>query len=321
MLYSIFVGNHTDYKNTFRAETDEKFNYDYISCDSIKQRLRLWKHTPSTIKQIGEDGTCGGKVYKLADNTFFSNNFKNMSIMLMKSGKNKSIAKDTPIHAMYVTLFNVDYKLLRYNLVNDKDIIMQTYKKKGVYQGCMIGIVDDLEPGDIIMELDVIDNLNRGLFTRIVIEINPDGCPTLRKTTYPNKDKQLMILARKYKERTLSFKVTVPEGKIITNTFITTEDTANELDKLTLKFGLTESRVIGVSKHGLDYLNNFTDESKLSEDDLDTHNFIKHELIDSGVRAITLYKIKLPYNFCKTYKILYLFAIDEHGTVTCLRSN
>lgn len=336
MLFSVIVGNQQKVGNEWEVRKDEYEN-SYVHNDSIRQRIRLGKNVP---KHLNVDYSCANviafhfddeeataadaqyadvKAYKVASKTFISNNNKNMNLALLNFySKDKEVMeahKDDNI--IYLTMVTDNYQLIDYIAAEDVEII-QTYRKKALYQGCVITFKDGTElpeNGEVIYLY--VKDLVKNRYVAIRISIVEIGEGKVRLTVNKegiNKD-YLKTLIKTHKKlesmkRQMQFKIQVPAGKLLTRVYISDADAADELQEILNEKEISNYTIIPMSKN-----DDYTKDPVLKGQ-------FDQEIAKERVRAVTTYKTTLPRTFCKDYNIMYLFDYDkESDQLKCLKSN
>lgn len=332
MLFSVIIGNQQKVANDWEVRKDE-FEQSYIHNDSIRQRIRLGKNVP---KHLTVDYSCANvaafkfedepeealdatyadvRAYKIANKTFISNNNKNMNLALINFySKDKAVMEaHKEDHIMFVTMVNDNYELVDYFAYEGVDII-QTYRKKGLYQGCVVSFKEAPEEGDLL-RLYVKDKV-KNRFVSIDISMTDKNRILVHKEGIV-KD-YLKTIRRIYKtleskKKQEQFKIRVPEGKLLTRVYITTYSHEAELADILKDKGIKNFVIISI------------DQDKLTKDYLkvdEIRNTLNAEIRDERIRAVTTYNIDMPWSFCKDFNIMYLFSYDgKKDLLTCLKSN
>lgn len=343
MLYTIsIVGSSKNptqgLNDIWKMQKNKKYNYATLENESIRQRIRFAKGVrlvdfTEYLVKTENDGEYDAKIYDFGKGTTFSTSHTNMSLMVVSSqdSQEKSGTQFTDI--VYVTMETDDLKLLRYNLANREDMdIIQTYRKRDGYQGCAVAFnADKIANGGAIISFDIYRTDAKKIVRFIITGEQLEGDPKLvlhvEETTIPKKEiSSLRQILDKYKDRFLSFKVTLHSNPYPTSVYITTNDKFTpEMEKRLKKNAPKDYRVIILpNEKSLDYLNTVDMDKEFLSDknDIALHETLDKEIVMERVRAVTLLDIDVPYKFCKQYKILYLFKnVSDKGNTFCLRSN
>lgn len=301
MLLSIVLGNQNEIKNDWEL-VEDRYGNSIIGNSYLKQKIRLGKNVEKKLDKVYSSSNA--VAYDIADNTFISNNQSNMNLALIKywNKDQELIDQFTHDNILYITFSNKSYKLISYdNLGNE---IVQTYKKIGEYQGCAFTFkyfgcnLFRLYAKDLVMNK----------FVEIVISIDENGKVSVVKNVIEDRDilNKVRNEAKALNRRFVHFKVSTESGKLLTNTYITTKEHEELVDEIT--DDITNVNIIVVENVDGKLVTEFGDDIS--------------ELLRPNSRAITTVGVDLPKDFCKNYKILYLFDYDvETAKLTCIRSN
>lgn len=302
--------------NDWNIKTDE-YNNTFIANDSIKQRIQLGKNIEHKIERVHSSANMAG--YEIAENVVFSNSNKNMNISLLNfwSKDKEDIENHKDQHIIYITLVTKGYKLLDYEVIGAANIV-QTYRRKDGFQGCALTF-DELNQELMVL---FVKDYNKNRYVQITVFVDGEGKVQIDKVLTEADEivKDLRAVEKKLsKGKMHHFRLTFPKGYLPTATFIVDGSEGTD-DKYVNKVkALTENiknAKILVLPAGDSTFESGTDEEKEALD-----NMFKKYIVDERVRAVTLVNCKLPYDFCKKYKVLYLFSMDENGEVNCIRSN
>lgn len=308
MLVSMILNNHDNsINNEWKLSTDA-YNNTFIANESIRQRIRLGKNVKKTLEKVCEAEHVAA--YKLPESTFLSNNNKNMNLSLMNfwSQDHEVKANHLDDNILYITFMNKDYKMIEYSTGYE---VLQTYRKKGEYQG--LAIVFKTAEGRIFTMKA--QDLRDKTFVEITVDVDSEGNMTANYTTIEDKHEigNLVNKLKKFGPRVPHFVMDV--DKLPTNTFIIDDGYADAVKDLLND--IPNAQVISLIGGSEAFSEDRTDEEKKSVDEL-----MKKHIVDERVRAITTIGVRLPKTFCRTYNILYLFNYDmETNRITCVRSN
>lgn len=315
MLFSVILGNQTEIDNTWGVETDERFDVHYVSCPSLHQKIKFGKYITASVEK--EYSSANVSAYNIPAETYFSNNNKNMSLVVMKQWKNNGTDINPLDQIAYISLMTENYRILDYRL-NGNVQIVQTYRKLDKYQGCAIAfnksILDNSENGELIFIHAKDYSMNR--YVTISVVIDKDNKITVEKCAIEDKG-EISSLDSFYKKLVkkngaINFKMTVPEGKLITSTYIASPEYSDLADEIAST--IPNGRVLVLAEDAL---------TSTYQDDIDElDEFTKEMIVDARVRAVTTIGIRLPKDFCRKNKILYLFDYNtKTKNVTCIKSN
>lgn len=344
MILSTIVGDqNTDIKNEWTVESD-KYKNTFITNSTIRQRIRLGKHVSNKLKKVYSNAySTGYKLdnedveevvgevsgYNCQNNIIFSNSNKNMNLSIIKfwSKDAEEVKNHKDTNILYVTLINKNYKLLTYALYGDQPQIIQTYRRSIVsddsssvaYQGCAIEFpsIESDTPVDILVMTAKDFKLNR--YVKITISVDKDYHVLINKSIIEDKKERqkLGAINGKMKKGMVQFYITCPSGYLPTSTFIvngTNEDLVNDVAELAEKVNGT---VLSLPA-GQD---SFTD--KMNEEEKTAIYDMFDKAFDNGrIRAVTTVGVRLPFEFSRKYKLLYIFDLNpDTGVITCVRSN
>ena len=298
MLYSVILGNleNSEINNNWTLANDD-YNNTFITNVSIRQKIRLGKNVEKKLNEI-KNNSQNTAIYKIAKNTFLSNNNKNMNLSLMNFwSSDENIRKEhIDDNVLYVTFLNKDYSLLDYTSYDNE--VIQTYRQKDVYQGLAISFKDTKEYKFSMYLYDILNKRyvdvdvffdNDGKFN-VKTEIDPSSAGRLKKNKKP-----------------MHFKMNIK--RFPTNTFLVNKKYEEEMINQT-------SNIPNVNIITID------GEIKDLRDNNSLHKLFTESIVNNRVRAITTVGVKLPKTFCRTYNILYLFDYDiESEWIKCIKSN
>lgn len=310
MLYSVVLGNQEIIKNDWALITDE-FGNTYISNDDIRQRIKLGnKVNPKLDLVYSSAFSC---CYNMPENTIISNGNRNMNLSLINywSKDKNEMEKHVDDSILYITLMNENYKLICYN--SEAGDIVQTFKKKDVYQGFAIRF-KDTNMVNVSLSIEMKDiKMNR--YVVIDIKIDEEGKIDVQKTPIENKKEisKMKALLKKIGNKLAHFKIDFKDNNFITAVTLVHPDYIEEMNQYT--DGIKNAVLIEVDP--------IVFEKNAPEDLVKEYDRIfEEQIVTPKVKAITTVGVKLPYEFCTKYKILYLFSFDvETKKLKCLRSN
>lgn len=308
MLISMILGNNIDGLNNDWNLTTDTYGNTFIVNDSIRQRIRLGKNVKKVLNKICDSNNIAA--YTLPTSTFLSNNNKNMNLSLMNfwSQDNEVKANHVDDNILYITFPNKDFKMVEYHTDYK---VLQTYRKKGEYQG--LGIV--FTHADGVLFTMKAQDLNDKTMVEIVVTLDENGNMDVNYNTIEDKKEvgRLIGKMKKFGPRVPHFVMSV--DKLPTNTFIIDDDYSDAVKELLND--IPNAQVISLIGGTEAFSEDRTDEENNAVDEL-----MKKHIVDERVRAVTAIGVRLPKTFCRTYNILYLFNYDmETGEITCVRSN
>ena len=315
MLLSTIIGDQTTVSNDWTIEHDS-YDNRYLANESLRQKIRMGKNTEEKLDRVFSSANMAS--YEISDNIVFSNSNKNMNLLMLnffsKDPEERKNHKDQ--HILYVTMSIKNYMLTSYELIGD-GIIVQTYRRKGEFQGCAIQFTELNQELMVIYAKDF--EMNR--FVKIYVSVDGEGRVQVDKLQISDRE-ELKKARKKYRNLTKGnrlnhFKMSCPDDWLPTSTYIVNgleEGLVDAVKDLTKEIHNVSIMVLPAGD------STFTDGTDEEKEALD--NMFKEALIDERVRAVTVVGARLPYDFCKKYKILYLFAIDDNtGGFVCLKSN
>lgn len=304
MLYSVILGNLKDSEiNNSWTLTNDDYKNTFITNKSIRQKIRLSKNVEKKLDEIKTDSQ-NTAIYKIARNSFLSNNNKNMNLSLMNFWTSDENIRKEHIddNVLYVTFLNKDYTLLDY--ITYRNEVIQTYRQKDIYQGLAISFKDTKE---YKFSMYAYDKRNKK-YVDIGIYFDDNGKLIVKEnidTTFAGKMKNSKKLRH--------FRIDVNEFP--TNTFIV-DKKYEEIMKEKIS-NIPNFNIITLEDGIKDLNDNNSDEFKNS-----LHELFTESIVNNRVRAITTVGVKLPKTFCRTYNILYLFDYDiKNEILKCIKSN
>ena len=304
MLFSVILGEQNGIDNNWEV-IEDNYGNTIIANNSIRQKIRLGKKVDKKFEKVYSDGEANS--YNIAENTFISNNYSNMNLSLMNFWhEDKEIQEQhNDDQICFITFTNNKYKMISYD--NFSNEIVQTYRKINEYQGCAFTFN---YLGCKLFRIYA-KNLVINKFVDILISVDENGKIVIDETVVEDKE-QLNSLRSQFKslnKRINHFRITAESGKLLTKAYIT--DTAHKDFTLELLTDVPNADVIilETSKPG-----------ELSDSDKEVVDFVLEK--NKNLRAITVVGTELPRDFCKEYKLLYLFKYDTTiNQVVCLKSN
>ena len=305
MLYDVMIGGNV---GEWKQIQDD---YGNITIDNrlISQRIRVAKNFEASCTYIfkNENGfkpktdddysVCS---YSFARGTRVVRNMNNMG-MLMISNR-----KDDPNEFVYLTVNNESgYELINYSTLGAD--IVNTYKKKDRYQGCLI----QFNPKDLKDEFATAKEIpvfKADLFTgdgiRIVEVIYDAIMNAVRFYVTDSQSIYDTFMTAHYERKFLHFRMSDCNG-FATNVIITNEKNKDELSNVLkdVRIGSPEIWVIT------------DDQFKMIEDgsyknDKDFMELIDKYIVKKRTKAVTIFNVKINKDFLKENNILYLFKYD-----------
>lgn len=302
MLYSVTLGK-TKANNNWSLDKDNYGN-SYIANSSIKQKIRFTKNINPSISEARHGADY--YAYDIPKNIFFSNNNKNMNLNMINFNSKNENADTSHVDSsiLYLTISCENYKMLEYKTNYD---ILQTYRSKDNYVGCAI-VFNEIEEHNEIISFKARDKKTRK-FVDITVTIEGNDVVTAVNAKMNQQTiRKLISFEQKQRKFDIGFKISVPSGLMLTNTYITDEEHYQML--LDRTSHIKNARIIVLNDGDVEEI---TDE---------VHECFVQNILDENVRAITLCNVTLPKDFCKLYRILYMFTYDEEKDLCkCIRSN
>lgn len=309
MLLSMILGDQSAGITNEWTLTTDSYDNTFISNESIRQRIRLGKKVKKKFANVykTENAVC----YEIAENTFLSNNNKNMNLSLMnfwsQDPEVKANHKDDSV--LYITFLNSDYKMLDYSTHGYE--VIQTYRKKGVYQGLAITFKECEGVIFTMLAKDLVNNA----FVEVNVSLDSTGNITTTQDVITDKNE---VNTCKNKIKKIGNKIhhfMMDVDGFPTNTFIIDDKYAAEMTDL-LK-NVPNAQVISLIGGSKAFAEDTTDEEKAAIETL-----MQNQIVNERVRAVTTVGVRLPKTFCRTYSILYLFNYDiANNRLTCVKSN
>ena len=307
MLLSLVIGkSNTDITNEWSLSSDS-YDNNFIVNETTRQRIRLGKKVNTKCEKVMDKENFSA--YNIATNTFFSNNNKNMNLILMNFwAEDKEVRENhEDDNILYINILNNDYKVISYDCKENK--ILQTYHKTNEYQGLAV----------------VFKGLNKDVFTfrarnnatnkfvDVVVNVDENGIASYSETevTDSRQIQKAAYYTKKLGKKLKNF--TIKTDGFPTNTFI-----VNPQFMETVEETIKEN----VPNHVIMIADNYIFSDELSEEERkDVHAHFKEYITDERIRAITVVGVRIPQSFLKEYNILYVFNYDiETGKITCIKS-
>ena len=309
MLYSALIDPPFNVTNGWNIENDE-YNNSYIIHDSTHQKIRMGKTVKKKL-EAGidfEDGDVNITTFEIPDNIFVSNNNKNMNVSIMNywTGDIKEREAYIAPNILYITLYNLNYKLISYDAHNHD--VIKTYRKGGYNQGCAI-VFNNSNEKEVLFTIYA---KKKEDFIKIEIIKDADNIVSSNEIYLSGEQKKrINDEYRKVTRKYVHFRMEFPEGKLVTSTYFVDPE-YTEMAKELIK-DISNSCMIITSS------DSFFVEGK---DKKTFDQVMTEQLKNARVKAITSIGVDVPYEFCKEYGILYLFKYDlETKKLVCLKSN
>ena len=292
MLYSVVLGDQNTIANEWEF-TEDDFKNVFFSCKSIYQRLRIQKKDAKAAIVLASSNAYS-KTYHLPEFISFQLSNKNLSPSLLNWwNKDEEIRKShVDDEIAYVTLSNKNYKLISYEVSNGVEII-GTYRKKDAYQGCILRFPSSSGETRKIT-LNVFDYKTNRI---AIITVGVDENLVVNKIDEIHEDinKELYKIHKKSIKKMNHFKITMNDPwSLLTRTYITTPEKEESMKEITKDNKGADIIVIPEE---------FSEEEMLK--------LIQEKIGGKGIRAVTTYGIRLPYDIVKELKLSYIFDYDD----------
>lgn len=313
MLYTAVIGSKNGLEDAWDIVKDQYGNH-FFSKDDIRQRIRIDHRVPiedypdTSIPSIN-----GGfyTAYPFPTNVQLNFNQKNMNPILMTKKKDDEI---DPL-IIYLVVSSATYQIVEYAPAQD---ILQTFHSKGVYQGC--AIVPDKDT------MSPVDGDEEATQTRLIsltvkevkmkrfLDINfyyqekkGKGSILIEKISIQDRSRIRRLQQILSKKRTaVGFRISTDNFKIV-STYLVSPKYHEEL-----KEKLQGDRYATIHVMNQDFLE---DSERLSA-------YLREQILDYRIRAITLCDVELPVEYWKELRLLYVFNYDmEHGKFSCIKTN
>ena len=298
--------NYIEMAGVWSIESDNYGN-NYYTKENIRKRIRLAKDLdfqPNLERANPPEVFHGGIVneYNTPANSRWVNNNKNMNPMLIAG-------KDDEQMIVYLTVMAEDYRVIDYTT---RHRVLQTYRKKDEYQGCVIVLnksdlcKNEKDTDNEIFRL-VVRNKTTERFEVIRLKFKNDKieiCDSEDISDY--KPARLYAVEKKFTEGVL-FRVRVKKNDFLTNTYFVSPDKEEETKELVS--GIKNANVVILTD---EMLNNMEILRAVLRDELEAKN----------IRAFTTNGVRIPNELVKEFKQLYIFDYDsEKGYLKCVKSN
>ena len=308
MLFDITIGSGSE---GIWDQTEDDYGNPLIENANISQSIRIAKNFDTTMKYIfpredmdEEDDVYVLRGYEFAEGIKIVRNMNNMGMLMISNKRND------PNHFVYFTIDNEKYTMIDYASVN-VDII-NTYKKKDLYQGCLIQFDPSKVTGDL--EEDDIPILKVVLWDGDVIKIV--------EVIYQKENDDIFVFVRDSKsvfdnfleahtERSfVHFRMTATQG-FATNVILTTEKDAEEIKNRLEKVKIGSPQVIALSPENQKLVENgkFKESKELMK-------IFEENVSQKRTKAITVYNMRVDKSFLFEFKIRYLFKYDMEEDIS-----
>lgn len=321
MIYDIVFGKTTDEEQQWEileVPAGKRSSFFYAN-DNIRQRLRIDLKDRKGIQPgvltpvISYNGV---KAYEMMDDFRWISNNINLNPVLAEKSENYRDKSELMIFVITVKLTN--YKILG---VHTNKRIMQTFHKRGEYQGCIVPVSKEemKVEGTKIMTIDVFD-VKSNTYKSLVVSFNSDTDEVSVKKYNIKDNEKLKDLQEKNEKMKFSmqFKIKVKAGDLITAAYFVKED----------DIPLVSSAIKGIKNSFIfEVPNNFNELS-----DEDKMNYVNKPLFEEAtssiinkkarIRAVTTVDVVLPKEFINDSGILYLMTTKaDMKYLRCYKSN
>jgi hypothetical protein len=322
-LISISIGEGLSSANEWIVDKDGHGNDRLINKLST-QRIRVDKYVNisaknSFTKRKSHKGT--SSIYDLPADSHVVTSYINLNMNLVKTKKIDDSHKGDNL--IYITISNTDYALMDYLILDDYEKIIQSFRKKDKFQGCVIlfdknkiNIEDKFLPVILLNLWNI--KTKKYEQKKIALEINDKGY--IHDVSIETSEITDLISINDYhttREKNTNyyhgFKISNTD-RILTNTVITDDENLNDVDNLPESEACQNVIVVNKDTFKKDSDGNYSK---------DAEKLFDEYLTKKNVRAITVIgnNIRIQKDFCIKYKILYLFSYDlKTGINTCIKS-
>lgn len=334
--------NEENQFQNWKINTDS-YGHDSIINERINQKINIMKYVKSELKRDDEKGLS----YTLPENVHVVNSYSNMNLSLMQNPKNDKSYDGQNI--LYFIYDNKNYRLLEWELIesdleNPVASIMYTFRKKDDYNGCAIMfdvniarengyIHDGKDTEDDEKEIKLFPIISITMDKKTVEDgeefwetlnstlyycISSDGSESIRESPTNFLEDTNLIHKINISGQNKKFMPSPIKGRGATLAYLINKNVYEKVrDKLSEN--LTNAVFIAVDP-----------ESLKPEDDVDENGnplivskaldkTIRNNFVNNKLRAITTVNLKVPKDFCKTYRFLYLFNYNITTEVsTCI---
>jgi hypothetical protein len=323
-LISISIGDVSSKANEWIVDKDGYGNGRLIN-ELSTQRIRVDKYinlfdkkdSKTGLKKVVKDNLFS--IYRLPMYSHITSSKTNLNMDLVKTKKNdKSHIGDNVI---YVTLSNKDYSLIEYSIMDDYERIIQTFRKKHEFQGCVILLSGNKVSEKYTIETPILSmvlyNIKKKQYEKVLIRtniFNKDSKETDSVTIVP-KEIDDPVAVSKY-DKLINGNENYYHGfrisdidTIITSTVVTDDANFDAVQKLSCIND--RNTIICIDNQSLNDTNNH-----------EVNKVMTDYITSKNVRALTVIgNIRIPKDFCIKYKILYLFSYDINtGISHCIKA-
>ena len=296
--------------------SNDEYGNTFIKNDSIRQKIRLGKSVEPAFGEIEVDPTnldIAQSIYACNTNTFVSNNYKNMHLVLMNFNSKSKMARENHLddNLAYIAINNADYHVTDYSFDLDNEVeIVQTFhkskkittkkgteKKVSDFQGLALRYKmkpdeDSLVLGWIIVCPAFVKRGETPTFDQIYIRVSNNGELTFEHVGEDSIQEDLLEIYRKNWFKNRRFNTMYVMNTAVTNTYIVDP---RDLDWLKNTLPIKNPVIIPATEADL------TDENEELVDKIDNNR----------IRAITFVGFdKIPQGFYRKHKILYAYNLE-----------
>lgn len=316
-LSTALLGRYPNKDFTVNWElSNDEYGNTFIKNDSIRQKIRLGKSVEPAFGEIDVDPTnldIPQSIYTCNTNTFVSNNYKNMHLVLMNFNSKSKTARENHLddNLAYIAVNNADYHVVDYSFDLDNGVeIVQTFhkskkittkkgteKKVSDFQGLSLRYkmepnIDYLILGWIIVCPAFVKKGETPVFDQLVVKVSSHGELFFESTGEKDIQEDLLDTYRKNWFKNRRFNTMYADNTAVTNTYIVNPDNVDWLKNI---LPIKNPVIIPAT-----------------EDDLKDDNEELIEKIDNNrIRAITFVGFDtVPQGFYRKHKILYAYYME-----------
>lgn len=289
--------------------TKDDYDNSYYTKENIRKRIRIAKDlsfNPNLERANPPEIFNAGIIneYETPSSSKWVNNNKNMNPTLVTGRGDEQMI-------VYLTIMADGYRVIDYTTSHR---ILQTYRKKGEYQGCAIVLnKSDLYKGEKNTDNEIIRLVVRNKKTerfeviKVSFNLSSEKVEIINKEDISEyKPARLYAVEKKFSEGVL-FRVRVKKNDFLTNTYFVSPDKEEETKELVS--GIKNVNIVVLEKNVL-------------QNNEALRSVLKAELADKNVRAFTTNGVKIPNELSREFKQLYIFDYDSSkGYLKCIKSS
>ena len=334
-LFNVVLGENDKYNNDW-AITKDQYDNDVVINESTSQRIKVGKYLVPTLSLVSDTSVTTDAstdlvtTYHFSDDGHYVVNKKNLSIIMIKNGKNDKRDYSTQ-HLIYLTIPTERLRVVDSIINLDCADIINSYRNNGMI-GAVISIDTALFPSEPLTSSD--ENLcyefnkkevSIGEFILYDTAAEDESRRVIKKIITVDRDlSRLSItsffipqgfykdLANNVAESNFFKKLIISPTKTPrTSVYIVSDKVDDKVSEI-----FTDDDDVTILSVNPKIFKNCDDQGLINTFD----ECVKTHIVANKVRAITVVGVKLPKEFYNKYRITTCFVHDlESGIIRCIK--